>query len=81
MLKIFAKYQTDEKAAIFCSRDQVRQIIESLNKQYGGSWLLVDECFTGGEILKFNDGQVYQGFEANQPNEFRYSKAITKFKL
>ena len=81
MLKIFAKYNTDEKAAIFCSRDQVKSILESLNNQYGGSWLLVDECFTGGEILKFNDGQVYLGFEADKPDSYRYSNAIKKFRV
>lgn len=79
MLRIFAKYNTDEKVAIYCQRDQIRYIIEKLNRDYGENWLLVDECRTGIEILKFNDGQIYRGFEPATPHNFRYSKAIKKF--
>ena len=81
MLKIFAKYGTDEKVAVYCRKEQMVTIIRRLIQEYGGDWLLVDECMTGGEILKFNDGQIYCGFEPQQPEDFRYSKAIKKFKL
>ena len=81
MLKIFAKYGTDEKVAVYCRKDQILAILDRLAQEYGGDWLLVDECMTGGEILKFNDGQIYRGFEPQQPDDFRYSKAIKKFKL
>lgn len=78
MLKIFAKHGTDEKIAVYCHRGQFAMLQNEFDRQFGGKWLLVDECLTGGEILKFNDGQVYQGFEPNQPDDFRYSKAIVK---
>lgn len=81
MLKIFAKHNTDEKAAVFCNQNQIRAVIENLDFEYGGNWLLVDECYTSGEILMFNDGQVYRGFESNQPDKFRYSSAIKRFRL
>ena len=79
MIKIFAKYNTDEKVAIYCHRDQISFIQEKLNRDYGGSWCLVDECHTGREILKFNDSQIYRGFEPATPHNFRYSQAIKKF--
>ena len=81
MLKIFAKYGTDEKVAVYCRSGQIQDIMKKLNEIFGGKWILVDECMTGGEILKFNDGQIYRGFEPQQPDDFRYSKAIKKFKL
>jgi hypothetical protein len=78
MLIIFAKYKTDEKAAIWCLPYQKQDILIALEKQYGGRWLPVDEMMTGGEILKFNDGQIYKGFN---PNIKRYSKAIDTLKI
>jgi len=81
MLKIFAKHGTDEKIAVYCHKGQVVNLQKSFENQFGGNWLLVDECYTSGEILKFNDGQIYKGFEPNQPDEFRYSKAIVPFKF
>jgi hypothetical protein len=81
MLKIFAKYGTDEKIAVFCQRNQVSRLQERFEVEFGGKWLLVDECLTGGEILKFQDGQTYKGFEPNQTDSFRYSKAITRFRF
>lgn len=81
MLRIFAKYNTDEKAAVFCERNTVPEVIKKLNLEYGGNWLLVDQCYPGKEILMFNDDQVYIGFESNQPENFRYSKAIKTVRL
>ncbi len=79
MLKIFAKYGTDEKIAVFCHKGQIAQLRERFENEYGGIWMLVDECMTGGEILKFNDSQIYKGFEADDNK--RYSSAIKRFSL
>lgn len=82
MLKIFAKYGTDEKVAMFCHpRQEIRPIQKSLQILYGGEWLLVDDVKTSYEILKFNDGQIYRGFDPSKPLDFRYSKAIKKFSI
>lgn len=39
MVKIFAKYGTDEKALVVCPQDQVRNVQLALERQYGGNWL------------------------------------------
>ena len=79
MLEIFAKFNTDEKCAVWCLPSQRGQILKRLNEEFGGDWVRVDEVLTGGEILKFNDGLVYKGFEAN--NKKRYSSSIVRFRL
>lgn len=81
MLKIFAKYGTDEKIAVYCRPEQTRVLQIEFGKQFGGEWVLVDECMTTGEILKFHDGKVYRGFESGQANGYRYSDAIRRFKI
>jgi hypothetical protein len=81
MLKIFAKLNTDEKVAVLCARTQVLPTLKKLNSEYGGDWILVDELHPLKEILIFNDGQVYRGYESNQPDNFRYSKAIKTIRL
>lgn len=74
MLKIFAKYGTSEKALIYCPRDAVNIVIQSLNFKYGGSWVLVDGIDSSRrEILKFDDKLVYSGFHGKSE---RYSSAI-----
>lgn len=80
MLKIFAKYNTNEKAAVFCHQSQIKAIQGSLSREYGGDWLLIDECMTGGEILKFKDDQIYRGFESGKPLDYRYTSSIKRFK-
>ena len=77
MNKIFAKLGTDEKIVALCVRDQVPQLINLFNEKFGGQWLLVDQLDATCEILKFNDGQIYKGFDAQASEGFRYSKAIT----
>ncbi len=81
MLKIFAKYGTDEKIAVYCRPTQIRVLQLEFRKQFGGEWLLVDECMIGGEILKFQDGRIYRGFEPEQSDDYRYSNAIKRFKI
>lgn len=78
MLKIFAKLGTDQKAAIYCHPGQTQAIKLKLNSYYGGEWMAVDECMISGEILMFNDGQMYEGFDHRVE---RYSKAIKPFNL
>lgn len=75
MVKIFAKYGTDEKALVVCSQDQVRNIQISLAKRYGGNWIWVDKLQPNGEILHFKDNLVYRGFHGK--NE-RYCNGIQK---
>ena len=79
MLEIYAKYNTDEKVAVCCLPSQRGQIIKRLNEEFGGEWLWVDEVRTSGEILKFNDNQVYKWFVADDSK--RYSSAIKRFRL
>jgi hypothetical protein len=79
MLEIFAKFNTDEKVAVQCVPSQRDQMIKRLKEEFGGEWICVDEVFTGGEILKFNDGLIYKGSETNEKK--RYSSAIVKFLL
>lgn len=81
MLKVFAKHNTDEKIAVFCHPNQTRDLQIQFSKEFGGDWLLVDEVMTSGEILKFNDGQKYLGFDCSKPIDFRYSAAIVQFKF
>ena len=79
MLKIFAKYGTDEKIAIFCHRSQYQYLKNEFNVRFGGEWILVDDCIIQEEILRFKDGMVYNGFDPLKPEDYRYSNAITKF--
>lgn len=81
MLKIFANYGTSDKVAVYCHPGQIRDIMKKLNEKFGGNWILVDEVKISGEILKFNDNQVYRGFEPSESDDFRYSKAIVDFSL
>lgn len=78
MFTIFAKYGTDEKIVIHCFPAQHRKILEKLNKHFGGNWLAVDELRTENEIIKFNDGLIYKGFQSNIE---RYSDSIRKVNL
>jgi len=79
MLEIYAKFNTDEKVAVWCLPSQRGQIIKRLNEEFGGEWIWVDEVRTSGEILKFNDSQIYKGFGADDNK--RYSSAIKRFRL
>lgn len=72
MLKIFAKYRTDEKVLIQCQQHQIPHIIRTLNKNYGSDWLPVDDL-SDTEILHFNDGLIYQGYSSKIK---RYCDAI-----
>jgi len=71
--KIFAKHRTSEKVLISCSQEQCREIQQKLNDKYGGEWVLVDSIDPFFEILHFDDGFVYNGFN---PSIERYSTAI-----
>ena len=61
MIKIFARLNTDQKAALNCTASQNSQVSDALSKEHGGIWACVDglrKC----EILKFDDGLEYNGF-------------------
>ncbi len=73
MIKIFAKHGTDEKVVAVCPRDQVGNIQLELAKKYGGNWLWVDKIHAYSEILKFNDGLKYLGFNGKDE---RYCNGI-----
>jgi len=73
MLKVFAKYGTDEKALVMCRRDQIGQIMERLSKKYDGSWIYVDSINLNDEIIHLTDGLKYLGYT---PNQERYCSVI-----
>lgn len=72
MVKIFAKQGSDEKALVVCQIDQVVSVMKALTEKYDGNWLFVDKV-NPGELLHFNDGQIYRGFN---PSIERYSPLI-----
>lgn len=73
LLRIFAKVGTDEKIAVMCYHNQAVSVMALLNKKYGCDWLPVDNVMSCIEGIKFSDGEVYKGFEADKD---RYSPAI-----
>lgn len=72
-LRIFAKLGTDEKVAVMCGHGQNSTIATMLSKQFGGNWLFVETVHSCIEGIKFNDGQIYNGFN---PDIEKYSSAI-----
>lgn len=79
MLKIYARYGTSEKILIYSDRGSIENITHQLSEEYGGYWVLVDVVDVNkGEILKFDDGLKYLGFN---PEIKRYTTAITKLKI
>lgn len=62
MLRVFAKLETDEKAAVFCGFGESHMVMCLLKKKFGGDWVPVQDVHRGIECIKFNDGQVYKGF-------------------
>lgn len=82
MLKIFAKYGTNQKAAMLVDpRAKIQPILKTLSTIYGGEWLMVDECMTSGEILIFEDDMKYLGFDPSKAINYRYSSAIKRFAI
>lgn len=79
MLEIYAKHGTSQKAAVWCLPNQRARILQRLREEYGGQWVWVDEVLTSGEILKFDDGDIYIGFIPDSSD--RYSSAIKRLKL
>jgi hypothetical protein len=78
MLKIFAKHGTDEKVLAACDQGSIHKTIIALNDKFGGSWVFVDKVRVyEDEVVKFQDGLIYRGFETNKN---RYCKAIEKLK-
>ena len=73
MIKIFAKYNSDEKVAMICNTYDIERVQIILNDTYGGNWAYVDDV-EKGEFLKFNDGLTYEGFDGS---EERYCKFIS----
>ncbi len=64
MILIFAKLNTTEKIAVNKPLGLTHVIRSYLNRKYGGEWLLV-ECVRNDEILKFNDNNLYKGFNTS----------------
>lgn len=76
MLKIFAKYGTSEKVLVYCDRGSIGIVTRRLSEDYGGNWALVDVVDNNKrEILKFDDGLKYLGFNSEIE---RYSTAINR---
>lgn len=60
MLKIFAKYGTNERKIVFINPNE-NNIQKLLNEKYGGDWLLVND-FSLGDELHFETSEIYKGF-------------------
>ena len=75
MVKIFANLNTDEKVLVLCAKSQVDEVRNLIQLKYGGAWLYVDDIDPRTEILKFNDGMIYSGFN---PEQERYANGIEK---
>ncbi len=74
MLRIFAKFNTDEKVAIIVKDGDIVEAQKSLNKTFGGQWIFVDTVnVRQNEILHFNDGYTYKGLDGIRE---RYTDAI-----
>lgn len=74
MVKVFAKYGTNEKAVVVVPREYVHDAKLKLNEKFGGSWVLVDKI-RPGETLLFTDNMQYRGFSTEIE---RYSDSIKK---
>lgn len=77
MLKIFAKRGTSEKVLTVCSQEQVREIQHLLNAKCGGSWVWIEKLSSSSEMLFFNDGKVYEGFDGRNS---RYVQGIKQLR-
>jgi len=76
MLRIFAKLNTSEKVAIICRQSDIPAVQGALIKKHGGNWLFVDTVIADkNEVIYFDDGLIYQGFEGSNGPE-RYCKGI-----
>ncbi len=64
MVLVFAKYNTNEKILMEGDRSMVPFVKNLLNQKYGGDWLFV-ETVKPGEILRFEDENIYNGFKVN----------------
>ena len=73
MIKIFAKLNTSEKIVMECHHMNIKHYQNVLGGMFGGDWIPVDDLGTGSDILKFDDGLVYQGYHGRKG---RYCKNI-----
>jgi hypothetical protein len=72
MLKIFANHHTSKKVLVCCKKEDVKTIQSTLNNRLGGNWVWVDEM-NPGEVLQFDDGEVYHGYDGR---DGRFTKAV-----
>lgn len=77
-LVIWAKKDTSEKVMLPMMNNRGKDVQLALNKQFGGSWLRVDRVSGNGEMIKFDDGMIYQGFSSGIE---RYTTAIETLEL
>ena len=80
MIRIFAKYNTDNKVLAVVHRKEVPAVLKMLKEKFKGEWIFVDVINPQTEILQFNYGQTYKGFEAHKPEDFRYVKGLNTIK-
>lgn len=74
MNKIFAQFMSDKKVIAFCPPNHERSIANSLQKQFGGEWILVENLKVNEAII-FSDQLIYRGFEVDKEN---YCNSIVK---
>ena len=78
MIKIFARQGSTIKVAILLPngvQNVVRKAQIELHETYGGNWLYVEDV-KENEIIRFNDGKIYNGFEPGKPDDYRYCECI-----
>lgn len=70
MVKIYAKYGTNEKVMIFQDIPDIQIILQM---KFGGEWLLVDQIKSNDEALVFTDTNIYKGYH---PDIKRYADIV-----
>lgn len=80
MIKIFARQGSTIKVAILLPngvQHVVRKAQIELHMKYGGDWVYVEDV-KENEVIRFDDGKIYNGFEPGQPDDYRYCASIEK---
>lgn len=76
MIVIFAQQNTNKKVAIECISTASKANMQSLLIQkFGGNWLSVEDI-KYGNILVFEDDQVYQGYNAKKTTPYANVKKL-----
>ncbi|MFY7883709.1 MAG: hypothetical protein ACOVOV_02555 [Dolichospermum sp.] len=66
-LVILANLNTKERMVVFIDPHR-NNIIELVNKKYGGDWVMVNE-FCLGDVLRFDCQETYFGFNPSKEDD------------